>query len=510
MANKKIFASQAHTTNHAGGKAFEKSDEQALVQFVMTGTFNDTFYVSGESQLSEVLARANRVPEEFLAKLAIYARTSGHMKDTPALLCALLVARGSDYSELVFKRVIDNARMLRNFVQMLRSGAVGRKSLGSRGKRLVQEFIAGMGDYHFWEASVGNDPSLVDVLKLAHPKAKDERRNALYAYVMGKPVDVALLPDFIREYEDFLTGKTTEAPLRAPFQKLTALPLGTEGWMRIATNARWTQTRMSLNTFARHGVLKNAGMVSMIAERLSSRDEVLKARAFPYQLMSALLNIGSDVPRAIRDALETAMDIALENVPVIDGGDHEVVIAIDVSGSMSNAVTGNRPGATSNVTCLDVAALVGAALRAKNRRAKILAFEYGCREVLVPHNGKVMTIAKRIKAFHGGGTNCGSVISYLLEHGIKASSLIMVSDNESWADNYRSNLSTLWDKYKRDVMPEARMINLDITPNQYSVNTTRADTLMVGGFSDDVFRVMKSFLEGDRDQVGAVQAVELI
>ena len=41
----------------------------------------------------------------------------------------------------VFPRVIDSGKMLRNFVQILRSGAVGRKSLGTRPKKLVQRWL---------------------------------------------------------------------------------------------------------------------------------------------------------------------------------------------------------------------------------------------------------------------------------------------------------------------------------------------------------------------------------
>ena len=41
----------------------------------------------------------------------------------------------------VFGRVVDNGKMLRNFVQILRSGAVGRKSLGTRPKKLVQQWL---------------------------------------------------------------------------------------------------------------------------------------------------------------------------------------------------------------------------------------------------------------------------------------------------------------------------------------------------------------------------------
>ena len=47
----------------------------------------------------------------------------------------------------VFPRVIDNGKMLRNFVQVVRSGTVGRKSFGygseARGAGVVQEPHAG-------------------------------------------------------------------------------------------------------------------------------------------------------------------------------------------------------------------------------------------------------------------------------------------------------------------------------------------------------------------------------
>ena len=38
----------------------------------------------------------------------------------------------------VFDQVVDNGKMLRNFAQIIRSGAVGRKSFGNRPKKLMQ------------------------------------------------------------------------------------------------------------------------------------------------------------------------------------------------------------------------------------------------------------------------------------------------------------------------------------------------------------------------------------
>lgn len=503
MANKAVFAS-ATIKNHAGGKAFAKSDEETLVQFAMTGTFNDTFYTKGANQLTQVLERSSRVSDEFIAKLAIYGRQQGLMKDMPALLCAALVARQSAYVETVFNQVIDNPRMLRNFVQMMRSGVVGRKSLGSKAKRLVQDFIGKLSDYALWEASIGNDPSLVDVMKLAHPKAKDERRNALYAYILGRPVDVAQLPDFIRDYEMFAKGDLKDAPLQAPFLKLTALPLKEDDWKRIALNATWTQTRMNLNTFARHGVFKDREMVTLLAERLANRENVLKAKAFPYQLMAAMLNIESDIPQALKDALEQAMEVALESTPVFEG---TTLIAVDVSGSMSDPITG-RSGVPSKISCLQVAALIGSALLHKNRSARLVAFDTVCHEGEFPAGHSVMQMAGEFAAFQGGGTDCGSVLRFMNEHNIQVNNLIVISDNESWKDGYRSNLSALWAGYKQK-NPGARMINLDITPNETSATAQRADTLRVGGFSDEVFQVMSSFLAGDKTQLDAVKAIKL-
>ena len=70
----------------------------------------------------------------------------------------------------MFGRVVDNGKMLRNFVQIVRSGATGRKSLGSRPKKLVQHWLLSASEAQLLQAAVGNSPSLADVVKMVHPK----------------------------------------------------------------------------------------------------------------------------------------------------------------------------------------------------------------------------------------------------------------------------------------------------------------------------------------------------
>ena len=111
--------------NNAGGDAYAMSPENALAQLAVTGCFNNTFYTTAESQLETVLDLVSKTDPEFVAKLAIYAHTSGYMKDMPAALMAHLASRNTSLCRRAFPRVISNGKMLRNFVQILRSGKFG-------------------------------------------------------------------------------------------------------------------------------------------------------------------------------------------------------------------------------------------------------------------------------------------------------------------------------------------------------------------------------------------------
>ncbi|MBW8808073.1 MAG: RNA-binding protein, partial [Lysobacter sp.] len=219
MANLNLFASTrgpalpaATSCNEAGGLAYARRPESALALYAATGCLNNTFYASAEQQLDHVLRLCAQVEPAFVAKTAIYTRQRGHMKDMPALLLASLTSRDGEAFERAFGRVIDNGRMLRNFVQIVRSGQVGRKSLGSRPKRLVRQWLDRASVDQLLSAAIGNQPSLADVIKMVHPKPADAERAALYAWLLGKPVDEAALPAKVRAYEAFKRSQSASMP----------------------------------------------------------------------------------------------------------------------------------------------------------------------------------------------------------------------------------------------------------------------------------------------------------
>lgn len=378
MANKSVFASikgrllpATSTQNAAGAPAYRYSDAHALAQVAMTGTFGTTYYQDPMQELTRTLELANKVDPSFLAQTAVYTRKFGHMKDMPALLLAVLAARDPILFCTVFGRVVDNGKMLRTFVQIMRSGQTGRKSPGSAPKRMVANWLNEASDRAILQANVGRDPSLADVIKMVHPKPGNPAREALFAWIVGRPCDVALLPVAV---QDFLRFKETDkgAVPDVPFQMLTQLPLFTKQWSKIAENASWQMTRMNLNTFQRHGVLAVPEMRAHIAATLRDPEQIAKARVFPYQLMTAYQALSADMPVEIRDALHDAMELSVRNVPKLHG---QVVVCLDVSGSMSGAVTGFRKGATTVTRFVDVAGLASAAILRRNPSATVLPFE---------------------------------------------------------------------------------------------------------------------------------------
>ena len=519
MANKSVFATLAgkllplpDVRNHEQAPAYQLTPRQALAQLAATGTFNATFYADGEEQLAQMLELTQHVEPDFIAKVAIHAFEAGYMKDMPAFLLALLSTLPGDAFNRAFPRIVRNGKMLRNFVQVMRSGATGRKSLGSRPKRLVQSWLETASDTEIMRAAVGNDPSLADVIKMVHPKPVSAARRALYGYLIGKPHDVAALPELVQAFEAFKRDPTLPVPA-VPFQMLTALELSREHWVQIAAQAGWQMLRQNLNTFARNGVFEVEGFAEMLAGRLADAGEVRRSKVFPYQLMVSFAALDAGVPELVRNALQDAMEIALGNVPKLAGN---VVICPDVSGSMSSPVTGYRRGSTSAVRCIDVAALVAAAFLRRNPDAKVLPFEQDVVDVRLNPRDSVMTNAASLASIGGGGTNCSAPLRRLIETKAKVDLVVFVSDNESWVDagpmrQRGTSMLIDWERLK-GWNPGARLVCVDIQPYATSQAVGRKDILNVGGFSDRVFDVIGSFIaqSGDDDHwVKLIEAVDL-
>ena len=179
---------------------------------------------------------------------------------------------------------------------------------------------------------------------------------------------------------------------------------------------------------------------------------------------------------------------------------------------MSWAATGYRYGSTSAVRCIDVAGLMASVVLRQNRDALVLPFEVCVSDVHLTGRDSVLTNAEKLSRIGGGGTNCAAPLAHLNQRHAKVDLVIIVSDNESWADRQRGRGTALmreWEKLKTR-NPRAKLVCLDIVPNTTAQAVNRDDILNIGGFSDQVFEIIEQFANGETSGDSLVQAIESV
>ena len=545
MVNRTLFSGAksrlppAESVNEAGGPAYRYGPRHALAQLAATGCFQGTYYTAAADQLDELKRLIDQVDDNvFLARLAVYAREHAFMKDMPAALLLSLANRDTELMHRVFDRVVDNGRVLRTLFQMIRSGRFGRNSLSSSLQRAFQRWLNNSSVSRLLSASIGNDPSLRDVLRLARPNPKDNARRALFGWLTEKdpvkwapattddlPEQVQLLNAF-RQADTDKTQSLIAARLNIRWDLMADAARGSLAWKAMARQMGPQALRMNLNTLLRHDVLESRDMVDYVADRLADADEIRRSRQFPYQYLAAYVNASAGVPHRIREALHQAAEVACGNVPELPG---PVVIGLDTSGSMSCPVTGHRGrGASSKMRCVDVAALFAAAILRRNPDSVVIPFDTQAYKAKFDPSDSILSLSERLARYGGGGTDC-SIPLREANHTYRKrrfAGCVLVSDYESWINAkhpfaYGSRGSTgvmsEWQKFVKNQIRLSgvervgpKLICINIQPYGTTQAPDRSDILNIGGFSDAVFRVVASFLENDNSRfVADVDSVEL-
>jgi 60 kDa SS-A/Ro ribonucleoprotein len=534
MTRPSLFAGRtlsADARNEAGGLAHGLPPKHALAQLAATGCLANVYYADAETQLATLLDLVARVDDNlFLARLAIYSRQRAMMKDMPAALLLALAGRDRSLFRRAFPRVVDNGRVLRTFFGLLRSSSFGRKSLSHCLQRAVQKWLNEASVGVLLAASIGKAPSLRDVLRLARPTPVDNARRALFGFLTERaaeqwaPAGPADLPGEVAGLLAYRGAETEEQQVeilqrnRFRWDLLADGARGPAVWKALARQMGAQALRMNLNTLLRHGVFDDPEMVDYVAGRLADADEVRRARQFPYQYLAAYLNAEDTLPARVRSALQTAAENACGNVPQLPG---PIVIGLDVSGSMSCAVTGTRGrGTPSKVRCIDVAALFAAAIRRRNPDSVIIPFDHQAHVVEVGAQEGILALAERLARYGGGGTDCAIPLAEASTTYRERpfAGIVLISDCESWIGEGRHGTTAVVEQWRRFTANQARLqpgtfprlVCIDVQPYTTVQAPDAPDILNVGGFSDAVFEVVAGFVGGTGSSfVKEVEAIEV-
>src|SRR3954453_22572234 len=104
-----------------------------------------------------------------------------------------------------------------------------------------------------------------------------------------------------------------------------------EAWEAVIPSMGVMALVRNLRNFDEAGI-SNAAVDTVIA-KITTVDEVTRARLFPYQVWAAYKNAPSD---NWKRALGRTLELTIANIPALDG----TLVVIDTSGSMQATVSG--------------------------------------------------------------------------------------------------------------------------------------------------------------------------
>ncbi len=516
----------AHGVNPEGFPSFQRSDEEAYLQLLLTNTLTGTFYTNEKQLFDEALALHSKMVSEnpdFAARAIIYARNEGLMRLQPIVGLAYLTKTNKALFQKIFSKVIRTPGDLADFVEIIRGGVVGA-GMGRMIKSTVNEWLNGLSEYHAIKyATGGQGYSLRDILRLTHPKPLTEKQDALFMWLtdrdkwaqadelrtqtpqIGAFENLKRLDADIADYQ--AQARTMIADGRLPYEVVTGvIKPDVETWVALMHEMPYFALLRHLNTLQRAGVLQDKANAKYVADRLKNADALKGAKVLPFRLYTAhqMFQVIQPSEALVADALLDAMDQAFANMPDLGG---TICIAPDVSGSMSG-----RINARSVTRYIDIAGIFSGALLKKTANALVLPFENQVVKVKLSGRDSLMTTAEKLAKIGGGGTAVSAPISHLLAQKIPVDTFIGITDNIEWAVDSYGNQGFLptWREYKQKVAPQAKAFLITIAPYRNAVAPdNEPDVHYIYGWNDTVLKFISLTMNGLAGQVETVQSLEI-
>lgn len=530
----------ADAVNNEGHPAFEQPLKQRALQLLLTNTLENTFY----ARASDIARSSHDVYEEildedpeFFANAVVYARNEGCMRLQPVVgLVYLSTLEDKTYFHDAFDQVIYTPKDLSDFVRWCKQAGI-RNGLGRTVKRAVNRFLNDLSEYHAIKYPMNNRQfSLKNILRLTKPIPEDARQSAIFGYVVdgythglsedgitwrdcnAHDLDQIASFEALKRAEDGEEQRQLIDEGDLPHEVATGAidSPSTETWAFIMREMPHFALLRNLNTLQEQGVFDDKENVDYVVDQLTDREIVENVRMLPFRYHTAWLAYTRDrVTRRrasarnhnqrIADALVTALEISVDNLPEIEG---RIAIANDISGSMGTPISQH-----STTRYEDIAAIFGAAVFSKSPDSILLPFNRGVERPAVSRHDSIMTTAEKIQG-SGGGTDVGAPMQWVNENGEDIDVFVGITDGEEWhtkRGGYRRGSKGFYGEWldRHDGAQDAQAFLVRIDPYETAPTPEDPNVHYISGWSNSVLDYITLQLRGMESQVEHVEQMDI-
>lgn len=514
------------TVNYMGAKAYRMTTEMELYSAVVTCMVDDSYYESNADRLNRIKSLITKCEPEFVAKLAIYARTQMNLRSVPVILAVELAKlhSGNDVVRRTVSGVVRRADEIKEILAyyQMANNREGTKKLNRLSKQIqkgLSDAFNRFDEYQFAKYNTDAEVKLRDALFLVHPKAKDEDQQAIFNRIVSNSLAIP----YTWETEMSELGQkafTNEADkVKAIAEKWEELVLsGKLGYMAILRNIRNILTKGTDRALEEAiGILTDEGRIR-------------KSKQMPFRYLSAFLEIDKlsnednlfesqkGKIKKVKAALEKALTLACDNIPVCGG---RTAILSDNSGSMYGDTRGKSlVSAMSNRKSADIANLF--AVLYWNKCCDTYVGLFGDR--LIDANlSRSVNVFENFNIVNRAAKNCGpsterGIFEYM-EQLIKSKTIIdrivifsdcQVGDGCNWYDNKGNkgaNFNKLFQKYLK-INPDVMVYTVDLRGYGNSMTKDCGNVILVSGWSEKIFNMIY-YIEHGSTVVDEIMKIEL-
>lgn len=495
-----ILKEENKVLNHEGALAFRMGPEMELYTAAATSMLSEKFYESSTDQVERIASLVAKADPEFVAKLAVYARTKMNLRSIPLLLLTELakVHSGDNLVSRAVDRTVLRADEITELLMCYqwRNPSKGIKKLGKLSRQIqngLKNAFNRFDEYQFAKYDRDSQVKMRDALFLVHPRPKDKNQQEIF----DKIVSGTLKTPYTWETELSSLGqkkfdseeKKKEAVVEQWEELLSS---GKMGYMALLRNLR---NILNAKVKAEH--------IDRLCERIADPSEVKKSKQLPFRFLSAykeILRVDSIHSAKVLSALERAVKASVENLEGFST-DTSVLVAADVSGSMMCPVSKH-----SSVQNFDIAILLSMLL--KSKCSSVLSGMFGdtWKVINLPTDtilANTMEMYRR-EGEVGYSTNAYKVIDWLIGKNLKMDKVMIFTDCQMWDSEHRRgwysserSIKDSWHKYKK-MFPEAKLYLFDLQGYGSSpIDPVEKDVFLIGGWSEKIFSVMESVDRGE-------------
>ena len=493
------------TFNHAGGQAFKLTPEFELYSAVVTTSLNNTFYEKDTTRLKRITDLITKCNPEFVAQLAIYARTEMYLRTIPVVLLVELAKHtsGSSILSKAIPKVINRADEITELLAYYQfaNRRNGSKKLNKLSKQ-VQKGLAisfnKFDEYQFAKYNRQTEVTLKDALFLVHPKANSSEQQLVF----NKIAQNSLSTPYTWETELSNLGQqhfySKHEKSKAVTQKWEELIESQKiGYMALMRNLR---NILQSNVSSYH--------IEKVCNYLANEKAVANSKQLPFRFLAAyreLLNESSSYTSAILDALEEAALISAQNIQGFNFST-SVVIACDVSGSMQRVISPK-----SKIMVYDIGLMLGMLLQARCNNVTTGLFGDKWKVINLPKRSILNNVNQLYQRANevGYSTNGHLVIQSLTKRKKIVDKVMLFTDMQLWNSRFTSSsLASAWKSYKK-IAPNAKLYLFDLAGHGNTpLSAQRNDVYLIAGWSDKVFNILHS-MDNANSAIAEIKKIEI-